>query len=93
MPKIKEPEPEVDQSNSLKYILRGHQEAISAVQLFSENLRLVSGDANGCVIIWDLVIKRPIVSWKPHGGAILEAKAFQFGSVAEIYTWVTYCLF
>lgn len=83
----------LSQNNSLQYILRGHAETVSSVQLFRQNLRLVSADTGGYVIIWDLVIKRPIVSWKPHEGAILEAKAFQTGHAAVIYTWVSSVFF
>ncbi|BCR88533.1 WD40 repeat domain-containing protein [Aspergillus chevalieri] len=61
------------------YILRGHASPIHALHLFANNLRLISGDAEGWVIIWDMVSKRPVVSWKAHGGAVLEAKGFEFG--------------
>jgi WD40 repeat protein len=73
-------------SSAPKYILRGHGAAIHAVRLFAQNLRLVSGDADGWIVVWDMVTKRSIVSWKAHQSAVLEVKAFQFGSVTEIYT-------
>lgn len=69
-----------------KYTLRGHGAAIHALRVFAQNLRLISGDADGWVVIWDMVTKRPIVSWKAHKGAILEVRAFQLGPVTEIYT-------
>ena len=69
-----------------RYILRGHKEPVHTVQLFSNNLRLVSGDADGWVIVWDMTLKRPHVVWKAHEGALLEVKAYQIDTVVEIYT-------
>lgn len=69
------------------YILRGHAAPIHALHIFSRNLRLVSGDAEGWIVIWDLVSKRPVTVWKAHEGAVLEVKAFNTGaSGSEIYT-------
>jgi WD40 repeat protein len=70
------------------YILRGHASPIHALHIYSQNLRLVSGDANGWVVVWDLVTKRPVTAWKAHEGAILEARGFNIGEgVTEIYTY------
>ncbi|KAJ5159876.1 uncharacterized protein N7482_006880 [Penicillium canariense] len=69
------------------YILRGHAAPIHALNVFAQNLRLVSGDADGWVVIWDLVTKRPITVWKAHEGAVLEVKGFTVGpQISEIYT-------
>ncbi|KAJ5321376.1 hypothetical protein N7476_004378 [Penicillium atrosanguineum] len=69
------------------YILRGHAAPIHALHVFSQNLRLVSGDAEGWVVIWDIVTKRPVTVWKAHEGAVLELMAFQVAAgVSEIYT-------
>ncbi|KAJ5747281.1 uncharacterized protein N7511_008977 [Penicillium nucicola] len=69
------------------YILRGHGAPIHALHIFNQNLRLASGDANGWIVIWDLVTKRPTAVWKAHAGAVLELKGFNFDSgVTEIYT-------
>lgn len=69
------------------YILRGHGSAIHALNICHQNLRLISGDANGWIIIWDLVTKRPVAAWKAHAGAVLEVRGFNIGSgVTEIYT-------
>ena len=70
-----------------KYILRGHAAPIHALDIFSQNLRLVSGDAEGWIVIWDLVTKRPVTVWKAHEGAVLEVKGFRVGNGSmEIYT-------
>ncbi|KAL4776746.1 WD40-repeat-containing domain protein [Aspergillus nidulans var. acristatus] len=70
------------------YILRGHGAPIHALQIFSQNLRLVSGDADGWIVVWDLVFKRPVAVWKAHEGAVLEVKGFGRGGgrLTEIYT-------
>lgn len=73
------------------YILRGHAAPIHALHIFHDNLRLISADANGWVVVWDLVLKRPVVAWKAHDGAVLEAKASSsssgFGKATEVYTY------
>ncbi|KAJ5558622.1 hypothetical protein N7535_008839 [Penicillium sp. DV-2018c] len=69
------------------YILRGHASPIHALHIYNQNLRLISGDADGWIVIWNLVNKRPVTAWKAHQGAILEAKGFNVGSgLTEIYT-------
>jgi WD40 repeat protein len=69
------------------YILRGHGAPIHALHIYNQNLRLVSGDANGWIVIWDLVTKRPVTVWKAHAGAVLEVKGFNLDSgITEIYT-------
>jgi hypothetical protein len=69
------------------YILRGHGASIHALHIYNQNLRLISGDANGWIVIWDLVTKRPVAVWKAHAGAVLEVKGFNIGSgVTEVYT-------
>ncbi|KAF7712204.1 Uncharacterized protein PECH_003917 [Penicillium ucsense] len=69
------------------YILRGHAAPIHALHIFAQNLRLLSADADGWVVLWDLVSKRPVTVWKAHGGAVLEVKALSLeDEVTEIYT-------
>jgi WD40 repeat protein len=77
------------------YILRGHGSPIHALNICNQNLRLISGDANGWIIIWDLVTKRPVTAWKAHAGAVLEVKGFNIGSgLTEIYTYdPSHCAF
>ncbi|KAL3492798.1 WD40-repeat-containing domain protein [Aspergillus germanicus] len=70
------------------YILRGHATPIHALQIFNKNLRLVSGDADGWIVVWDLIFKRPVAVWKAHEGAVLEVKGFTLGGgrVTEVFT-------
>lgn len=72
------------------YILRGHAAPIHALHLFNQNLRLISADADGWIVVWDLVMKRPVAAWKAHEGAILEVKGFSSAARAEtdVYTYV-----
>ncbi|KAJ9216091.1 hypothetical protein DTO166G4_2335 [Paecilomyces variotii] len=66
------------------YVLRGHAAPIHALDFFAHNAHLLSGDADGWVIIWSLVTKRPIGVWKAHEGAILEAKGFYYEESGEM---------
>ncbi|RDW80529.1 hypothetical protein BP5796_05227 [Coleophoma crateriformis] len=55
------------------YILRGHASQIHCACFIRSNKRLVSGDADGWIVIWSLDIKRPLAVWRAHEGAILGA--------------------
>jgi len=59
------------------YILRGHTAQIHAVHFYRDNLRLLSGDADGWVILWDIPIKRPLAVWRAHGNAILGLHSWE----------------
>ncbi|KAI1765393.1 WD40 repeat-like protein [Hypoxylon sp. FL1150] len=52
-------------------VLRGHHAQVHAVEFVRNNQRLVSGDADGFVILWDLTIMRPRAVWRAHTNAIL----------------------
>lgn len=58
------------------YILRGHTTAIHSIEFIRCNTRLITGDAEGWVVLWDVVTKRPAVVWKAHGNAILRSTAW-----------------
>ncbi|KAK8250163.1 quinon protein alcohol dehydrogenase-like superfamily [Phyllosticta capitalensis] len=53
------------------YILRGHAASIHAVRFVRRNSRLLTGDGDGWVILWNLASKRPAAVWRPHTAAIL----------------------
>ncbi|KAE8350418.1 WD repeat protein [Aspergillus coremiiformis] len=80
--------PQLHPPASPTYILRGHAAPIHALHIFHQNLRIISGDAEGWTIVWDLVSKRPVAVWKAHHGAILEVKGFSLhaGNLTEVYT-------
>jgi WD40 repeat protein len=52
-------------------ILRGHASQIHSVQFVRQNSRLLSGDAEGYVVYWQVETKRPLAVWKAHAGPIL----------------------
>ena len=53
------------------YILRGHAAHVHALHFTRGNSRLLTGDADGCIISWSLAFKRPVAVWKAHESAIL----------------------
>ncbi|KAK3688006.1 WD40-repeat-containing domain protein [Podospora appendiculata] len=54
-----------------KSILRGHKAQVHAAAFIRRNERLLTGDAEGFVVAWDLTIMRPKAVWRPHTSAIL----------------------
>ncbi|KAK1759239.1 ASTRA-associated protein 1 [Echria macrotheca] len=54
-----------------KSILRGHKASVHAATFIRGNERLLTGDADGFVVAWDLTILRPRAVWQAHGSAIL----------------------
>ena len=53
------------------FILRGHSAHIHALHFTPCNTRLLTADADGWVVSWNLSYKRPVAVWKAHGNAIL----------------------
>ncbi|KAI5286432.1 ASTRA complex subunit [Ascosphaera aggregata] len=68
------------------YILRGHGCAVHALDFYAENSRLVSGDAEGWVIAWDLATRRAAASWRAHIGAILRVEGIAIDGERRIFT-------
>jgi hypothetical protein len=58
------------------YVLRGHVAQIHALHFFRSNTRLLTGDAEGWVVMWDMVSRRPAVVWKSHEKSILTLKSW-----------------
>jgi len=54
-----------------KGILRGHKAQVHAAAFVRGNERLLTGDAEGFVVAWDLTIMRPRAVWQAHTTAIL----------------------
>jgi len=69
-----------------KAILRGHKAQVHAACFIRENARLVTGDAEGFVVVWDLTIMRPRAVWQAHTNAILGISGWQDD---KIITWVS----
>src|SRR5436190_2208886 len=70
---------EGDRSTPLQpsYIFRGHGSQIQTLHFFRNNSRLLSGDGDGWVVIWNVASRRPAAVWKAHEDAILGACAWQ----------------
>lgn len=64
-----------------KNILRGHKASVHAATFFRDNERLVTGDADGFVVVWDLVIMRPRAVWQAHENAILGIRGWGTGKL------------
>jgi WD40 repeat protein len=75
------------------YILRGHKAQIHALQFLHGNSRLLSGDADGVIVLWDTTIKRPKAVWKGHAGGILgfsvwaDDKIISHGRDGKLNVW------
>ncbi|KAK4146582.1 ASTRA-associated protein 1 [Dichotomopilus funicola] len=54
-----------------KAILRGHKAQVHAAAFVRGNERLLTGDADGFVVAWDLTVMRPRAVWRAHENAIL----------------------
>ncbi|KAF4997159.1 hypothetical protein FGRMN_4053 [Fusarium graminum] len=59
-----------------KSILRGHKSQIHAAAFVRSNERLVTGDADGFVVLWDLTIMRPRAVWRAHEKALLGLRGW-----------------
>ena len=53
------------------YVLRGHSAQIHALHFMRGNSRLLTGDADGWVVCWDVTYKRAVAVWRAHQNAIL----------------------
>lgn len=52
-------------------ILRGHAAQVHAARFIRGNERLVTGDAEGFVVVWDLTVMRARAVWRAHQKTIL----------------------
>jgi WD40 repeat protein len=59
-----------------KAILRGHKAQVHTAAFVRGNDRLLTGDADGFVVAWDLIIMRPRAVWRAHENAILGIAAW-----------------
>ncbi|ELR09811.1 ASTRA complex subunit [Pseudogymnoascus destructans] len=53
------------------YIFRGHAAQIHSTQFIRGNTRLVTGDAEGWIVVWGLASRRSTAVWRAHKAAIL----------------------
>ncbi|KAK3361090.1 WD40-repeat-containing domain protein [Lasiosphaeria ovina] len=64
-----------------KSILRGHKAQVHAAAFVRANERLLTADAEGFVVVWDLTIMRPRAVWQAHAGGILGVVGWGVDSV------------
>ncbi|KAK5165049.1 Astra associated protein 1 Asa1 [Saxophila tyrrhenica] len=75
------------------YVLRGHTAQIHSVHFLRNNLRLLSGDAEGWVALWDVPIRRPVAVWKAHQDVNLgvgswgDDKIITHGRDSKLHVW------
>lgn len=71
------PTNEMDSSTPTpKSILRGHKSQIHCAAFVRSNERLITGDADGFVVLWDLTIMRPRAVWRAHEKALLGVRGW-----------------
>ncbi|KAF3907752.1 hypothetical protein AA313_de0209487 [Arthrobotrys entomopaga] len=58
-------------ANQPVYVIRGHASPVHALRFYRSNSRLISADADGWLVLWDVAIRRPVAVWKPHDGPVL----------------------
>ncbi|RIB25881.1 WD40-repeat-containing domain protein [Gigaspora rosea] len=74
------------------YIFRGHAEQINSLEFIENNGYLISGDAGGNIIIWDMISKRSKVQFKAHNDGILNVvkckdKLISHGRDNTLHVW------
>ncbi|KAK6495444.1 ASTRA complex subunit [Arthrobotrys musiformis] len=75
------------------YVIRGHPSPVHALHFYRSNSRLVSADAEGWVVLWDLPTRRPVAVWRAHDSAVLgvadweDSNIITHGRDNKIYVW------
>lgn len=75
------------------FMLRGHSAQIHALHFTEGNTRLLTADADGWIVSWNLSFKRPVAVWKAHGNAILGVGTWGSDRVITLVivkTWQSY---
>ncbi|KAK6356538.1 ASTRA complex subunit [Orbilia javanica] len=75
------------------YVIRGHPSPVHSLHFYRSNSRLVSADADGWVVLWDIPIRRPVAVWRAHHAAVLgvadwdDSNIITHGRDNKIYVW------
>ncbi|THV85500.1 WD40 repeat-like protein [Aureobasidium pullulans] len=75
------------------YVFRGHNAQIHSICFVRHNTRLLTGDAEGWLILWNLASKRPVAVWRGHAAAILavstwtDDKLITHGRDSKLRVW------
>lgn len=70
------------------YTLRGHKSSVTTERVvynvgseFREKPYLISGDEDGFIIVWDLTVRRPLLSFHPHTSQVISIRQLPNGLV------------
>lgn len=74
-----------------KTVLRGHKAQVHAATFIRKNDRLVTGDAEGFVVVWDLTIMRARAVWRAHSNAILGISGWGDDKIITYVTMKAIC--
>ncbi|KAH0602765.1 uncharacterized protein H6S33_008415 [Morchella sextelata] len=74
------------------YVLRGHSAQIHAVVFTRDNERIITADADGWVVVWNVGTRRPVAVWKAHEGTVMnvvgwDGKIITHGRDNKILVW------
>lgn len=74
------------------YVLRGHSAQIHVVVFTRDNERLITADADGWVVVWNVGTRRPVAVWKAHDGTLMnvvgwDGKIITHGRDNKILVW------
>jgi WD40 repeat protein len=73
-------------------VLRGHRDGVNSVSFCVDNVGLLSGSLDGEVKLWDLQIRRPILSFVAHQTSILSVHSLSNDRFLR-YVHCANCLF
>ena len=71
------------------FVLRGHSAQIHAVHFTHGNTRLLTADAEGWTVSWNLAFKRPVAVWKAHDNAILGIGSWSSDRIIK-YVYISF---
>jgi hypothetical protein len=75
-------------------ILRGHRAAVHAATFIrSHETRLVTGDSDGFIVVWDLGIMRPRAVWQAHGNSVLGISGWDDDKIITYVCLILECFF
>src|SRR5271169_6174844 len=74
---------------SPQYVFRGQVAEITCLQFISDDQSVVSGDAEGWVVVWRMSTRRPTAVWRAHEASVLSIH--QWGERIITYGCVHAC--
>ncbi|KAJ2338937.1 Astra associated protein 1 Asa1, partial [Coemansia sp. RSA 2618] len=71
------------------FVFRGHQASVNCVHFLANGRFLVSGDQDGRLIVWSMLLKRQLTSINAHSSAILAISSLGTNNTADPFTLLT----